>query len=157
MSIDAHRAAHRAYVAADLATAPPQRLRLMLVEAAIRFASDAREHALASRWAIAGEAFVQARRALIELREGIRPAPQVGDNPAAAGLAEKVRALYAFLFRLLTEAQLYRDPRRLDDALRLLALERETWLHFCNQTAEAALLRPEDPGVEALPSLSFQA
>ena len=42
------------------------------------------------------------------------------------------------MFRLLTEAQLYRDSERLDDALRLLEMERETWREVCERTGETA-------------------
>jgi flagellar protein FliS len=121
----------RAYVAAELQTAPPQRLRLMLIDAAIGFVAAAQEHAQTSHWAVAGESFVQARRAVIELLAGIKD-DRDDASGAEAALAQKIRGLYVFLFRVLSEAQLYRDPRRLDDAMRLLAMERETWRQVCD-------------------------
>lgn len=153
--------AHRAYRKADLTTASPQRLRLMLIDAAIGYVTHARTHAQASHWAVAGEAFVQARRAVIELRAGIRAVPASEHGPAIAELAENVRALYAFLFRLLTESQLYRDPVRLDDALRLLTMERETWRQVCERAADSVAPRADanvgDPNEgEAFPSFSLR-
>ena len=153
--------AHRAYRKADLTTASPQRLRLMLIDAAIRYVTQARTHAHASHWALAGEAFVQARRAVIELRAGIRAEPAGNASSTVAELAENVRALYAFLFRLLTEAQLYRDLARLDDALRLLTMERETWRQVCDQAEKSAALRADaNVGganqVEVIPSFSLR-
>lgn len=125
--------ARRAYVEAQLHTAPPQRLRLMLIEAAIGFVAAASEHARVTQWAIAGETFVQARRAVIALLESVN-SPPVETSRAENVLAEKIRALYGYVFRLLTEAQLYRDSERLDDALRLLEMERETWREVCQRT-----------------------
>jgi flagellar protein FliS len=127
--------ARRAYVEAQLHTAPPQRLRLMLIEAAIGFVTDAGEHARATQWGIAGETFVQARRAVIALLKGVTSSDE--SNRSASVLAEKIRALYGYEFRLLTEAQLYRDSDRLDDALRLLEMERETWREVCQRTGES--------------------
>lgn len=94
----------------------------MLIEAAMGYVSTASEHARATRWATAGEAFVQARRAVIALLEGVN-APPAETSRGENALAEKIRALYGYVFRLLTEAQLYRDSERLDDALRLLEME----------------------------------
>ncbi len=125
--------ARRAYVEAQLHTAPPQRLRLMLIEAAMGYVSTASEHARATRWATAGEAFVQARRAVMALLEGVNAQPAETSRGEYA-LAEKIRALYGYVFRLLTEAQLFRDSERLDDALRLLEMERETWREVCQRT-----------------------
>lgn len=123
--------ARRAYAAAELQTASPQRLRLMLIEAAIASVEVARRRADAGQWAVAGEPFVHARRAVAELLLSVRT-DLAGDE---GQLADKVRAIHAFLFRQLTEAQLYRDAQRLDDALRILAMERETWRQLCGQTA----------------------
>ncbi len=124
--------ARRAYVAAELQSASPQRLRLMLIEAAIGDVEAARSHAHAGHWAIAGESFVRARRAIVELLVGIKQ-----DTDGTAGeLTRKVQSLYAYLFRELSEAQLYRDAKRLDDALKILLLERDTWRQVCAQTGE---------------------
>ncbi|MEX2188154.1 MAG: flagellar export chaperone FliS [Pirellulales bacterium] len=126
--------ARRAYVAAELQSASPQRLRWMLIEATISDVRKARETALAGDWAVAGESFVRARRAVVELLTSV----DVNSTGDEGELARRVRALYAFLFRQLTEAQLYRDPRRLDDVLKILSLERETWRQVCDQTRASA-------------------
>jgi flagellar protein FliS len=125
--------ARRAYAAAQWQSAARERLRLMLIETAIAAVEEARSRAAVSHWAIAGESFVRSRRAVAELLASIRT-DATGD---AADLARRVRALYAYLFRELTDAQLYRDPRRLDDVLRVLSLERETWRQVCRQSGEA--------------------
>jgi flagellar protein FliS len=142
MSIEASRA----YAATNVGTASPERLRLMLIEAAITHVNAAHEHAQASNWAIAGEAFVESRQAIIELLTGIRT--DVNDKTASANataLARKVRSLYAFLFRQLTEAQLYRDHERLSDVLRLLAMERETWRQVSEQAARTTHVEVQPP------------
>lgn len=144
--------ARRAYAAAELHTASPQRLRLMLIEAAIGSVEAARRRADAGQWAVAGEPFVHARRAVAELLLSVRT-DLAGDE---GQLADKVRAIHAFLFRQLTEAQLYRDPQRLDDALRILAMERETWRQICSQAATSGNVDTEsDTEAAPTPGLSL--
>jgi flagellar secretion chaperone FliS len=147
--------ASRAYAATDVRTASPERLRLMLIEAAIGYAGEARRHAQASSWAIAGEAFVESRRAVIDLLAGIRTDVQSGDANAAS-LARKVRSLYTFLLRHLTEAQLYRDPERINETLRLLQMERETWRQVCERAAHHNI-RDQLHIPKEIESLSIQA
>jgi flagellar protein FliS len=147
--------ASRAYAATNVGTASPERLRLMLIDAAISHVGAAREHTQASNWAIAGEAFVAARQAIIELLTGIRT--DINDKTAnAAALVRKVRSLYAFLFRQLTEAQLYRDPERLSDALRLLTMEQETWRQVCERSADSKVDGQKNAPTK-VESLSIQA
>jgi flagellar protein FliS len=146
--------AQRAYVAVDLHTASPQRLRLMLIDAAITCVARTQDDALASQWANAGESFSEARRAVIELLAGVKSDAACGESEAA--LARKVRSLYVYLFRLLAEAQLYRDPGRITDALTLLATERETWRQVCERTGEIDD-RPGRANPEVAASVSFQA
>ena len=120
------RDARTAYLETQIKTAAPQKLRLMLIEAAIRFARQAQE-------AGGGEAFSlgleRARDVVTELIAGIRPEK----HP----LNDAARTLYAFIFRALSEAQLLYDLSKIDDALQVLDEERQTWLQVCEQLPDA--------------------
>jgi len=55
----------------------------------------------------------------------------------------KVAAVYLFIFRSLMEANFQRDEGKLDDALKVLRVERETWRQVCKQLGTTR--QPEDP------------
>jgi len=117
--------ARSAYLETQIKTAPPPKLRLMLIEAALRLAQQAKA-------AAEGESFSdrlsRSRDMVVELLAGIRPEPHPLNNAA--------RSLYAFVFQSLAEAQLLKDLRKVDDAIRVLEEERVTWQKVCEITAE---------------------
>ena len=117
------------YLQTQVLTATPQRLRLMLIEAALRDAD-----LTAERWANgqdepALEALIRCRDVVSELIAGIRP--------DASPLAQKVLGLYLFLFQALTEAQLSHDRQKLATVRRVLLGERETWQQVCRELADS--------------------
>jgi flagellar protein FliS len=122
------------YRSAALLTASPQQLRLMLIDAALAAVATIESHWRSADWEQASAAFVQVRRIVIELLCGVKP--------DASELARKVRSLYAFIFRTLTESQLFRDEQRLADARRLLQMERQTWQSVCEQQPAAVMSLP---------------
>src|SRR5581483_9350177 len=46
-------------------------------------------------------------------------------------LVDKVVSLYLFIHEQLVQAQMRRDAAKLDDAIRILEIERETWRQVC--------------------------
>ncbi len=116
------------YAAADVHTAPPQKLQLMLIEAALRSAERARRHWRDGRKDLALGAIVHAQAVLGQMLAAI-------DRPAGGQLAEKVSAIYDFIFRKLVEAGQQHDEQSLADAVRILEIERETWRMLCEQIA----------------------
>lgn len=131
-----------AYLQTQVLTAAPQRLRLMLVERALRdveltarlWDEHQPEQAL--------ESLIRCRDIISELIAGIRQ----GESP----LAQKVLGLYLFLFQALTEAQLSRDPAKLAAVRRILTAERVTWQQVCQQLAAGPA--PMDSGGQLTPS-----
>ena len=53
------------------------------------------------------------------------------DAEGGSDLAKKVAAVYLFVFRSLVEAGRERDLTKLDEAVRILRMEQETWQTFC--------------------------
>ena len=114
------------YLETEVMTAPPQKLQLMLVEAAIRAAERAR-----AMWR--DEDDEQAFLALIRAQE-ITGELLAGLNPEVdSDVVKKVASVYMFVFRRLAEASRDRDEKTLDDAIRVLHVERETWRQVCRQ------------------------
>lgn len=115
-----------AYLESQVRTATPQRLRLMLIDGALRFA-----HQALAKWdggqlsQEAYEALVRCRDIVTELHGSIRQ--------DQAHIARDVAAIYEFLFRLLAEAPSHQDPQRVHDVIRVLQQERETWSLVCRQ------------------------
>ena len=117
-----------AYLETQILTASPQRLRLMLIEGAIRQANLTADHWLAGRDEEALEALIRCRAIISELIAGVK-----GEE---SPLARKVVGVYLFLFTTLTEAQLTRDSAKLTSAVRVLEEERQTWTEICRQLAD---------------------
>jgi flagellar protein FliS len=110
-------------------TAAPQKLRLMLIDGAIRFGRQASQAYAAGNAEQFSSAVERARDIVTELISGIRP--------DQSELTQAARALYAFIFRSLGEAQLLKEPQKIDDALRVLEEERQTWSAVCELELEA--------------------
>ncbi len=137
--------ARQTYLETEVLTAPPQKLQLMLVDGAIRFAEKAREHLQAERHDEACEATIRAQQIVSEIVASL-------NREQNAELAGRIAAVYMFVFRSLVDANLSHDVGKLDDALRVLRTERETWQQVCETVGaapseEAPALTPElDPG-----------
>ncbi len=119
------------YLTTEVFTAPPQRLHLMLLDAAVRFVQRASGCFQDGQRQQATDAIVHAEEVLGELLAGL-------NRDLGGDLAVKTAAVYAFVFRSLIEASANRDHRKLDDALRVLAIERETWRQLCDLLAAEA-------------------
>ena len=114
------------YFENQIFTATPQRLRLMLIDGALHYARKAAMHWEQGRAHEGGEAIVGCQRIVTELLRGLRA-------DIAPDLVANVAALYNFVFRALIEAGLRRDPGKLNDAMKVLEIDRETWRQVCEQ------------------------
>lgn len=115
--------ARSAYLETQVLTAAPQKLQLMLIDGGIRFAHQAREAHAAGNAASLSDSLDRARDIVAELIASIRPDGLPVSNSA--------RAVYGFIFQSLAEAQLLKNPQKIDDAVRVLEEERQTWLAVC--------------------------
>ena len=114
------------YFENEILTATPQKLHLMLIEAAIRLGNQTLEHWREGRETQAVESIVRCQRILAQMLKGLRPAQM----PELVG---QVARVYMFVYRNLVQAQIQRDPIKVADALRVLEIERETWRKVCEQ------------------------
>ena|SRR5579872_5916448 len=120
------RTAAREYLETQVLTASPERLHLMVVDAAIRFARKGEEALEAADYATACSALDRARSCVNELLAGINSDP----NPE---LAERLKALFLFVHRNLVQADLTHDAKLVRDGLSILETHRETWLALMKQ------------------------
>jgi flagellar protein FliS len=126
-----------AYLETQILTATPQRLRLMLIEGALRRARAAQAAWEAGDVPTGKAAISHCRDILSELIAGIQP--------EQSPLARQVLGIYMFLYATLVEAQFGQDTQRLNDIIRVLEEERQTWQAVCEQM-------PERPVAAAAPA-----
>jgi flagellar protein FliS len=114
-----------AYLETQVLTATPQRLRLMLIEGAIRKATLAKMAYDEGDWQKASTDLGHCRDIVTELIAGI--------DPEQTPIAKQILSVYMFLYATLVEAQFGRDSSRLDGILRILEEERQTWREVCEK------------------------
>ncbi len=108
------------YLKSQVETAPPYELHRMVVEAAIRHAKRA-EVALQERdYETSYFALCSARDCVNELVAGM-------DREKWPELVDRLQALFLFVHRQLVEADLYHDPVRVRNALKILEMHLDTW------------------------------
>ncbi|MFO0857968.1 MAG: flagellar export chaperone FliS [Phycisphaerales bacterium] len=109
-----------AYLRTRVMTASPEELRLMLLEAAVRFARQGREGMTTKNYELTFTGMSSARDIVVELLTTIR-------DDVAPELAANVKALYAFMYKELVDASINKDVAKLDKVIELLEYEVETW------------------------------
>lgn len=112
--------ASKEYLKNAVMTASPEQLHLMLLDGAIRFTLRGREALEQRDIEGAFNAFERAQRIVLELNNGLRREV----NPQ---LVDQLAALYDFIYRRLIDANIRRETKAADDALRILRHQRETW------------------------------
>ena len=108
------------YLRTRVMTAGPAELRLMLLDGAIKFAMQARDGLNAKDFEAVFNGVTNCRNIVVELMTNIRP-------DVEPTLADRVKALYAYLFMELTNASMEKSVAKFDAVIKLLEYERETW------------------------------
>ena len=101
-------------------TATPEQLHLMLYDGAIRYAMQAKDALEAKDYETSHEKLTRAQNIIVEMQSGLR----YDVNPDLCG---RVASIYNFLYRKLLDANVQRDQTAIDDAVKVLRVERETW------------------------------
>lgn len=117
------------YFRTRVLTATPEELRLMLIEGCVTFLKQGRD-ALAERaWEKMHENFNNARNILVELMSTMKHeiAPEVCGN---------LEAIYSYVFRRLTEGSFEKDIAKVDEAIRLMEYDQQTWVLLMDKLAE---------------------
>jgi flagellar protein FliS len=154
-----HHTQSNEYLVTEVLTAAPQKLHLMLIDAAVRQCERARQLWHERNDELAGEAIVKAQDIITELIAGL-------NYEEHSDLSRRVAAIYNFVFRSLVTAHLHRDAKSLAEAVRVLEIERDTWRQVCERTAGHVVPPPKLPVLftstqhhadSPISSLSFEA
>ncbi len=120
------------YLESKVLTASQPRLHLMLLEGALRFGQQAKQE-----WND-DEPFDEAEQLLdrmMDIVEELTTSTALGGSEISKQLVEQ----YAFVYRELTASRINRDLQKLDECLKLLEFQRETWKRACeNLVADVA-------------------
>jgi flagellar protein FliS len=108
------------YLRDAVMTASPEQLQLMLYDGAIRFALQGRDAIARKDYEGSYEKLTRAQHIILEMLSGLN----YEVNPE---LCKRLASIYNFLYRKLVDACVKRDVNEIDDGLRVLRMERETW------------------------------
>jgi flagellar protein FliS len=117
------------YLESRVLTAPPERLHLIVVEAALRFAKIGAQALRDRKFDRSFASLSKARDCVNELMCSVQ-----GDSQPE--LANRLKSLFLFCHRALLQADLEHEPRHADDAVRVLEIHRETWLELIGRLAQ---------------------
>ena len=118
-----------AYLRTKVLTASPEELRLMLLDGALKFAHQGREGLASRNYEASFMGISQCRDIVLELITTIKP-------EADPDLSTRVKAVYTFMYTTLVEASMEKSVPKLDQVIKLLAYERETWVLLMQKLAE---------------------
>lgn len=124
-----------AYLEIQVSTASPIKLRLLLIDGAIRFLNQAREHAAAGDTSKALEFTSRVRDILAEILNNVWN--------AEGYVAKQQKSLYGYMLRLASVMQLRAEFEHADSILKVLAEERETWRMLAEKHSDLAIDRKE--------------
>ncbi|MGL6224998.1 MAG: flagellar export chaperone FliS [Thermoguttaceae bacterium] len=114
------------YLQADVFSATPQKLQLLLVEAAMKNILRTKKYWQEGDIGEAFESLTKAQDIIAEVLCSL-------DVEGSPEIAKKLASVYVFIFRRLAEAGMNQSIEKLDDAYRVLCSERETWKMVCEK------------------------
>ena len=114
------------YLRTRVMTATPEQLQMMLFDGAIRFGEQA-------RIALQKKDFEQTYNNISRLQKILAELSSSLKHDVSPDLCKKLQGLYNFAYRKLIEASVNHSLGSLDDALKVLKYQRETWLLLLTQ------------------------
>ena len=130
------RIAQEEYRTMEVMTATPQKLQLMVIEIALRSALQAKSLKESRQDEAALEALLRSQAAVSAVISHL-------NYDEKSPLVNKIAGIYVFIYKSLVMSQMNRDADKLNDAIRVLEIERETWRQVCERYPASA--PPETP------------
>ena len=138
------------YLKTKVLTANPAELRLMLFDGALKFSRQARQGLHDKDYEAVFNGITRCQQIILELINSLQP----DYDPE---LCQRLSGLYTFMYTRLMAASHQRDPAILDEVIRLLEFEHETWTMLLAKLAQenaaagrlAAAAPPQDPSAPA--------
>ncbi|MGE0607681.1 MAG: flagellar export chaperone FliS [Pirellulales bacterium] len=131
------------YFVAEVQTATPQQLRLMLIEGALRYARRVTELWAEKKLYEAGQAVDRCRDIVTELMTRMNRARQ-------PELTARVASVYAWMYSEITQAHISHDIPRMGEVIRVLEVERDTWQQLCELLPAAPVDHESPPEADGL-------
>ena len=116
------------YLKTKVMTASPQELRLMLYDGAIKYCHQAMKAVDAKDIEESYNCLMRAQKIVMELSTSL-------NHETAPDICDKLSALYTYIYRLLVDANLQKDNKLIDEALKLLEYEKQTWQMLMDKIA----------------------
>jgi flagellar protein FliS len=112
----------------------------MLLDGSIKFCRQAADALGRKDWEQMFNALVRAQKIVLELSTSL-------NHQVEPDLCDKLAALYTYIYRRLVDANMERDVAPVEECIRLLEYERETWAMLMKKL-QAMRERGEDPVAE---------
>jgi flagellar secretion chaperone FliS len=108
------------YLKTKIMTASPEELRLMLYDGALKFCRQAKVSLEKKSYEESYNNLMRAQKIVLELSTSL-------NHNADPQLCQRLSALYTYVYRLLVDANMKRETAIVDEAIKLIEYERETW------------------------------
>ena len=135
------------YLENEVFTATPQKLRLMVIDGALRFANRALD--VWDQDTVRNDALTRCRALVSELLSSIK----VDETK----VAQNVARLYAFVYELLVDAHIDKDKSKVSETIEILQIERETWRQVCEAMPHAPAIQRREDAPQGLTARSLPA
>ena len=141
------------YLKTKIMTASPEELRLMLYDGALKFCRQAKMSLEKKNFEDSYNNLMRAQKIVLELSTSL-------NHDADPQLCQRLSALYTYVYRLLVDANMKRESGIVDEAIKLIEYERETWQMLMKKLAGEG--KPSDTSITtaqqtAISSLSQSA
>lgn len=142
------------YLRDAVMTATPEQLQLMCYDGCIRFTMQGRDAIERKDFETSYEKLTRAQHIILEMKSGLNF--EVNEE-----LCNRVASIYSFLYNKLVDACVERDVNAIDDALRILRMERETWQILVDKVNKIRHQAPQAAPTSGIPqnneSVGFSA
>jgi flagellar protein FliS len=117
------------YLRNAVLTAPPEQLHLMLYDGALRFTRQGIEGIKQEKWEDAFNGFSRAQRITLEMLNAL-------NYDVDRELCTRMAGLYNFIYQRLVQACVGRSVAAAEDAVKILELQRETWVMLIDKLCQ---------------------
>ena len=118
--------AQKTYIESEVVTATPQKIQLLLIEAAIKNIHRAKRFWETDDREGAFQCLTRVQDIVTEILCSL-------DMKNSPEIAQSLAAIYVFVFRKIVATRGPEDMAELDDALKVLMVERQSWKEICEK------------------------
>jgi len=116
------------YLRTRVLTATPEQLQMMLFDGAIRYGEQARLALESKNWENTHNLITRMQKIIVELNSSLK-------HNVFPELCGKLASLYNYAYRNLIDANVKHRMESLEEALKILRYQRETWAMLLDQLA----------------------